>query len=43
MSNIINRREFLKKLGIGTTLTGLAIAGCKNAEKATGITPDVKE
>lgn len=34
MSNNINRREFLKRLGIGSSLTGLAIAGCKNAEKA---------
>lgn len=33
MSNIINRRDFLKRLGIGTSLTGLALTGCKNAEK----------
>ena len=33
MSNLIDRREFLKRLGIGGTLTGLAIAGCKNADK----------
>lgn len=33
MSNNIDRREFLKRLGIGTSLTGLALAGCKNAEK----------
>ncbi len=40
MSNKINRREFLKRFGIGTSLTGLAIAGCKNAEKKIVATPE---
>ena len=43
MSKYIDRRDFLKKLGIGTTLTGLAIAGCKNAEKTTSSSLDIKE
>ncbi|MDE7419962.1 MAG: aldo/keto reductase [Muribaculaceae bacterium] len=43
MSNIITRRDFLKRLGIGTSLTGLALAGCKNAEKVVEATPDSKE
>ncbi len=34
MSKNINRREFLKRLGIGTSIAGFALAGCKNAEKA---------
>ena len=43
MSNIITRRDFLKRLGIGTSLTGLALAGCKNAEKVVEATPDSKD
>ncbi|MDE6512019.1 MAG: aldo/keto reductase, partial [Muribaculaceae bacterium] len=43
MSNIIDRREFLKRLGIGSTLTGLAIAGCKNTEKAVTTLSEGKE
>ncbi|MDE6551992.1 MAG: aldo/keto reductase [Muribaculaceae bacterium] len=43
MSNNINRREFLKRLGIGSTLTGLALAGCKNAEKAVPEITDAAE
>ncbi len=43
MSNNINRREFLKRLGIGTSLTGLTLAGCKNAEKAVSSSSEVKE
>lgn len=43
MRNNINRREFLKRLGIGTSLTGLALAGCKNTEKAVSTSSEVKE
>ena len=35
MSNTIDRREFLKRLGIGGSLAALALAGCKNAEQAS--------
>lgn len=42
MSNIINRRDFLKRLGIGTSLTGLALAGCKNAEKSVASNSESK-
>ena len=35
MSNTIDRREFLKRLGIGGSLTALALAGCKNTEQAS--------
>ena len=34
MSNTIDRREFLKRLGIGGSIAGLALTGCRNAEKA---------
>lgn len=40
MSNNINRRDFLKRLGIGTSIAGLTLAGCKNAEKAISISPE---
>ena len=43
MSNIINRREFLKRLGIGASLTGIALSGCKNAEKTIVGSADSKE
>ena len=43
MKKTIDRREFLKRLGIGSTLTGLALAGCKNAEKAVSSGEDRKE
>lgn len=43
MSNLINRREFLKRFGIGTSLTGLAIAGCKNAEKAVDMSSETSK
>lgn len=34
MSNNISRRDFLKRLGIGTSIiTGLSLAGCNTAEK----------
>lgn len=33
MSNNINRREFLKRLGIGTSIAGLTLAGCNTADK----------
>lgn len=42
MSNIINRREFLKRIGIGTSLTGLALAGCKKTATEVGATSDSK-
>ncbi|MDE6278424.1 MAG: twin-arginine translocation signal domain-containing protein, partial [Paramuribaculum sp.] len=29
----INRRDFLKRLGLGAGLTGLALAGCDSASK----------
>lgn len=31
----MNRRDFLKKLGIGVSASGLALAGCDSAEKST--------
>ena len=43
MRNIIDRREFLKRLGIGTSLAGLALAGCKNAEKASSTLSETKD
>lgn len=43
MSNIIDRREFLKRLGIGGALTGLAIAGCKKSETSLSTATDIKE
>ncbi len=43
MSNIINRRDFLKRLGIGTSLTGLALAGCKSGETANHISSDAND
>lgn len=43
MSNNIDRREFLKRLGVGGAVAGLALAGCKNADKATVLTPEGKE
>ncbi len=43
MSKNINRREFLKRLGIGTSLAGLALAGCKNAEKAIPSSSEAKD
>lgn len=33
MKNIINRRDFLRKLGMGASVTGLALAGCDSARK----------
>ena len=41
MSNTIDRREFLKRLGIGSSLAGLALAGCRKAVNAT-TSPDDK-
>lgn len=32
MSNI-NRRDFLKRLGLGASVAGLAFAGCEKAAK----------
>lgn len=43
MSNNIDRREFLKRLGIGGSLAGLALAGCKNAEKTVSSIAEQKE
>ena len=31
MKNNINRRDFLKRLGLGASVTGMALAGCKSA------------
>ena len=42
MSNTIDRREFLKRLGIGSSLAGLALAGCRKAVNATTTSPDGK-
>ena len=42
MSNTIHRREFLKRLGIGSSLAGLALAGCRKAVNATTTSPDGK-
>ena len=33
MKNIINRRDFLKRLGLGATVTGVALAGCDSKTK----------
>ncbi|MDE6480292.1 MAG: aldo/keto reductase [Muribaculaceae bacterium] len=43
MTKNISRRDFLKRLGIGTSIAGLTLAGCKNAEKAISVSPDEKE
>ena len=37
-NNMIGRRDFLKRLGIGASATGLALAGCDSASKK--ITPE---
>lgn len=34
MKNNINRRDFLKKLGLSASVTGLALAGCDSSDKA---------
>lgn len=37
MNNNINRRDFLKRLGLGASVTGLALAGCDSVgDKITG-------
>ncbi len=33
MKNNINRRDFLKKLGLSASVTGLALAGCDSSDK----------
>ena len=43
MEKNIDRREFLKRLGIGSTLAGLSFTGCKNAEKTVSASDDKKE
>ena len=43
MSNTIDRREFLKRLGIGSSLAGLALAGCRKAVNAATTSPDDKD
>ncbi|MDE6521705.1 MAG: aldo/keto reductase [Muribaculaceae bacterium] len=43
MNNNISRRGFLKRLGIGTSVASLTLAGCKNATKAVSASPDLKE
>lgn len=40
MSNNISRRDFLKQFGIGTSVVGLTLAGCKNAEKTVSVAPE---
>ena len=43
MNNNISRRDFLKRLGIGTSVAGLTLAGCKNAEKTVALASDAIE
>lgn len=43
MNNNISRREFLKRLGIGTSVASLSLAGCKNASKVVSSSSDLKE
>ncbi len=43
MSNNISRRDFLKRLGIGSSIAGLTLAGCKNAEKTIISSPETIE
>lgn len=43
MSNTIDRREFLKRLGIGSSLAALALAGCRKAVNAATFPDDKNE
>lgn len=39
MSTNINRRDFIKRLGLGASITGLALAGCSSEQKKLISTP----
>ena len=43
MNNNISRRDFLKRLGIGTSVASLTLAGCKNASKTVTSSLNLKE
>ncbi len=43
MNNNISRRDFLKRLGIGTSVASLTLAGCKNASNTVTSSLDLKE
>lgn len=41
--NNINRRDFLRRLGIGGAAAGLALAGCRRAAETSGDSTSVKQ